>query len=231
MPSSKPNKQLNRNTAFKADRSIKRNQQNVGIGNVLLNTSKTGKDGDFRLSRKLNGVKMELKYGDHWYQFPLERKQKERFQYQYYDQVYSDTSVTASTYHHIPIGVNDRDTSLSSLFGQFDTMLVPADTTITEIGFVAKTASHASGAIGFKLYRYETGKSSGAADLISNYDIVDAQESTFAVSEGSYYSFKVAKNRYKKGDLVALTLRGSQSAFFNGLHLMVMMKHFYKDLD
>lgn len=215
---------------FKADRVLKRPKQRLGTANIMLNTPRVGQDGDLKVSKNLNRFTLDVRYHDQWYPIRLRPKTYKYFQHSAFKYLIVDSLTSAGTYYHVPLGYNQTESTMSGTLALGDTMLVSENCEVTEIGFSQLSYTHTSGTVGIKLYRYPQ-ESKGDPVTIGDWESVDKQEMTHVVTKGVYFGFRISRNLFKKGDLIAIEVAGPHTSFFNGLQIQILMKEFYDDLQ
>ena len=197
-------------------RSMAKNPMQRDKPDRLLNTSST-RNGDIRITRDADGIKLNAKHNGLWYQTRLKRKDLYD-ELRYYNETswdvlehdIRDSSVTANTYHFLTIGSDTGTRVMSTSMNSTTPRLFYTAINLQTIHFAFN--SNSTGVYGFKLWLYKNNKSD--VTNISNYnEIWEGVTGSMQPGIGVVHNLKVNKE-LPKNSWIAIQAKAPNTASF-----------------
>jgi hypothetical protein len=196
-------------------RTMAKNPINDSKATGFLNES-SSRNGDIKITREDDGLKLNVKYNGKWYEAAL--KDKRSFEetnyyndvnWDVWDHVVYDNSVTINTYHCLqPTVGSTKGLVLKASMGGNHVKTYNTDTFVDTLTW-GSNGGH-TGVYGFKISKYNRDASSMSTS--TNYTTVwEHVTPSMTPVAGIIYSFKVGYN-FKKGDSVIIEVKGPHTS-------------------
>ena len=209
-------------------RTMAKNPINDSKATGFLNES-SARNGDIKITREDDGLKLNVKYNGKWYEAAL--KDKRAFEetnyhndvnWDIWDHTVYDASVTINTYHCLqPSSGTTKALIGKASMGANHVKTHNTDTFIDTLTWSSNGAH--TGIYGFKISKYNNDGSSMATH--TNYtNVWEHVTASMTPAVGTVYSFKVGKN-FKKGDSIMIEVRGPHTSAWSFAKVGLIFKN------
>jgi hypothetical protein len=208
-----------------AKKHTKRKPSFRAYGGQITTKPGLGKEGDIRVVKQQDGVKLNAKYGSEWYEVPLQRKSAVKHSWRTDFHWTADTSVTANTYHWLQLSGTKYTKALNTSLTATGIYPVNVDSELYSVSFTSNTTS-ASGVWGIKIYTYDK---AGDITAVGNYVAVaeELTDTAQAVTQGKNYIFRV-RAKFKVGSLMAVQVKAPATASFTNVVYKFSWKEYWR---